>query len=110
MEVAGMKTDTNKPTEEEWFRSLFERLARSNFRSRFHLSEKEKLYVKDKGMEIIESHAGDFVKNRLSDANPSNDGKQTPMRGHPVFVAQHATQLVAAGVLRSGIRFRQADR
>ena len=54
MEVAAMTTDTNKPTEEEWFRSLFERLARSNFRSRFHLSEKEKLYVKDKGMEIIE--------------------------------------------------------
>lgn len=99
MEVAAMTTDTNKPTEEEWFRSLFERLVRSNFRSRFHLSEKEKLYVKDKGMEIIESHAGDFVKNRLSDANPSNDGKQTPMRGHPVFVAQHATATCCRGCI-----------
>ena len=57
------------------------------------------IYVKDKGMEIIESHAGDFVKNRLSDANPSNDGKQTPMRGHPVFVAQHATATCCRGCI-----------
>jgi len=35
-------------------------------------------------------HAGDFVRTRLADANPPNDGRQTPMRGHPVFKAQHA--------------------
>ena len=28
---------------------------------------------------------------RLAAAEPVNDGKQTPMRGHPVFIAQHAT-------------------
>lgn len=30
-------------------------------------------------------------KKRLSLSNIPNDGKQTPMRGHPVFIAQHAT-------------------
>jgi hypothetical protein len=33
----------------------------------------------------------DFIEQRLAPADPANDGKQTPMRGHPVFVAQHAT-------------------
>jgi hypothetical protein len=28
---------------------------------------------------------------RLAAAQPRNDGRQTPYRGHPVFVAQHAT-------------------
>ena len=41
-------------------------------------------------METIRSHAEDFVRTRLAPAVIPNDGKQTPMRGHPVFVAQHA--------------------
>ena len=28
-----------------------------------------------------------------------NDGKQTPMRGHPVFIAQHATGTCCRGCL-----------
>ncbi len=36
-------------------------------------------------------HAADFVAKRLAPAARVNDGKQTPMRGHPVFIAQHAT-------------------
>jgi len=32
-----------------------------------------------------------FVNARIAPDFPKNDGKQTPMRGHPVFVAQHAT-------------------
>jgi len=94
-----MAAETNKPTEEEWFQSLFARLAKSDFRSRFHLSEKERLYAKEKGRDTIESHARDFVTKRLSDANPVNDGKQTPMRGHPVFVAQHATATCCRGCI-----------
>lgn len=27
----------------------------------------------------------------MAPKNIDNDGKQTPMRGHPVFIAQHAT-------------------
>ena len=28
---------------------------------------------------------------RIAPKEPLNDGKQTPMKGHPVFIAQHAT-------------------
>ena len=70
--------------------ALFARLSRSDFRNRFHLSAKDKAYVVEKGMETIRSHARDFVEKRLSAENPENDGKQTPMKGHPVFIAQHA--------------------
>ena len=75
------------------------RLARSRFRSRFHLSDAERRYVAEKGMETIRRHAEDFVRTRLAPANPPNDGRQTPMRGHPVFVAQHATATCCRGCL-----------
>ena len=70
---------------------LFDRLAKSEFRSRFHLTEKDRTYVAEKGKDRVRAYAADFVEQRLSPENPSNDGQQTPMRGHPVFVAQHAT-------------------
>lgn len=68
----------------------FRRLSSSPFRSRFHLSERDKEYVREKGLETIERHAGDFIRLRIAPSHIPNDGKQTPMRGHPVFVAQHA--------------------
>lgn len=70
---------------------LFEKLSKSNFRSRFHLSTKDKEYIAAKGLATICKHAEDFVAKRLAPAVIPNDGRQTPMRGHPVFVAQHAT-------------------
>lgn len=66
-------------------------LAKSPFRSRFHLSPAERDYFLKKGPDVIEQHARDFVASRLAPENPQKDGKQTPMRGHPVFKAQHAT-------------------
>ena len=78
---------------------LFTRLSRSDFRSRFHLTEKDKAYVREKGMDTIRSHARDFVEKRLSSEAPENDGKQTPMKGHPVFIAQHATACCCRGCL-----------
>ncbi len=69
---------------------VLNRLQTSKFRSGFYLNKKMKKYVKDKGLDIIKNHAYDFVNNRLAPANPINDGKQTPMKGHPVFIAQHA--------------------
>ncbi len=78
---------------------LFTRLNRSDFRSRFHLTEKDKAYVREKGMDTIRSHARDFVEKRLSSEAPENDGKQTPMKGHPVFIAQHATACCCRGCL-----------
>lgn len=67
------------------------RLEQSKFRSQFHLQQKEKDYIFEKGIGTIRQHAYDFVKKRLAPATLINDGKQTPMRGHPVFIAQHAT-------------------
>jgi hypothetical protein len=70
---------------------LFAALQRSKFRSRFRLAKKDAAYFEQKGLETILQHARDFLAKRLAPAFPDNDGKQTPMRGHPVFVAQHAT-------------------
>lgn len=78
---------------------LFARLEQSEFRSRFHLSEKDKEYIKLKGADTIQRHAEDFVRKRLAPAYIPNDGKQTPMRGHPVFIAQHATACCCRGCL-----------
>ena len=78
---------------------VFFRLAKSKFRSRFHLSDKDKNYVLEKGLDVIRQHAYDFVSHRLAMRDISNDGKQTPMRGHPVFIAQHATATCCRGCL-----------
>ena len=68
----------------------FALLGKSKFRSRFHLSAHDRKYIAEKGMATIRRHCEDFIRMRLAPANPPNDGKQTPMRGHPVFIAQHA--------------------
>ena len=70
---------------------ILDRLSKSKFRSSFHLKQKDKEYVQKLGIEKIKSHAYDFVHKRLAIKEPLNDGKQTPMKGHPVFIAQHAT-------------------
>ena len=75
------------------------RLKQSDFRAKFHLSKKDKEYISQKGMDKIRSHAEDFIRTRLEPKNPENDGKQTPMRGHPVFVAQHACACCCRGCL-----------
>lgn len=63
---------------------ILDKLAKSKFRSRFKLRVKELEYIKDKGLDTIYSHACDFIRDRVAPAEPVNDGKQTPMRGHPV--------------------------
>lgn len=89
----------SKPTEEEWFEGLFYKLSQSAFRSRFKLSQRDKLYIEEKGLDTIEFHARDFIAKRLAPEHPANDGKQTPMKGHPVFIAQHATATCCRGCL-----------
>lgn len=78
---------------------LFERLNKSKFRSSFKLSSKDIKYIEEKGIYVIYNHAYDFVLNRLSGENILNDGKQTPMKGHPVFVAEHATGTCCRGCI-----------
>lgn len=75
------------------------RLQKSKFRSSFHLKEKDKLYIKEKGIDTIRSHCEDFVRTRLAPAVIHNDGKQTPTKGHPVFIAQHACACCCRGCL-----------
>lgn len=70
---------------------ILNKLSKSKFRSTFKLGQKYKEYINERGMERIKSHAYDFINQRLAPAYIPNDGKQTPMKGHPVFIAQHAT-------------------
>jgi Domain of unknown function (DUF4186) len=70
---------------------VLERLSKSHFRSSFHLRKQELAYVQEKGLDEVIEHARRFVAQRIAPAQIPNDGKQTPYRGHPVFIAQHAT-------------------
>ena len=79
--------------------NLWKRLSQSKFRSSFYLKANDRSYVSDKGMDKVREHACDFIRKRLAQADIPNDGKQTPMRGHPVFVAQHATATCCRGCL-----------
>lgn len=78
---------------------LFAALARSPFRRKFRLQGKDLAYLREKGLPQVMRHAGDFIDQRLAPAEIPNDGKQTPFRGHPVFVAQHATACCCRGCL-----------
>lgn len=78
---------------------LFNNLAKSKFRSKFHLKANDKKYVEEKGLDKIKEHTYDFINKRLAPAIIANDGKQTPMRGHPTFIAQHATATCCRGCL-----------
>lgn len=66
-------------------------IAGQPFRARFHLRGRERGLVQLRGLQAIRRHAEDVITRRLAPAVPHNDGRQTPYRGHPVFVAQHAT-------------------
>ena len=78
---------------------VLDKLSKSKFRSSFHLNKKMKEYVMEKGMDVIKEHAYNFIVERLSDAYPKNDGRQTPMKGHPVFIGQHACACCCRGCL-----------
>ncbi len=78
---------------------ILKKLEKSKFRSSFHLSEKDILYLQKNGFNKIKSHTEDFIKSRLAPKEILNDGKQTPMRGHPSFIAQHACACCCRGCL-----------
>lgn len=75
------------------------KLNKSTFRSSFKLNDKQIAYINEKGMDVIRKHCEDIIHERLSGAYPKNDGKQTPMKGHPVFIAQHACACCCRGCL-----------
>ncbi len=79
--------------------NILDRLATSAFRRRFKLSDADRAYLAQKGLAQVLDHARGFIEKRLAAVDPANDGKQTPFRGHPVFVAQHATATCCRGCL-----------
>ena len=84
---------------------LFLDLAKSPFRRRFLLGRPELRYLERKGLNSVLAEGADFLSDRLAATSPPNDGRQTPFKGHPVFIAQHATATCCRGCLanRHGI-------
>ena len=74
-------------------------LSKSKFRNSFHLKSKDLIYINTVGINKIREHAYDFINKRLAPELIENDGHQTPMRNHPVFIAQHATATCCRGCL-----------
>ncbi len=74
------------------------KLERSRFRRKFRLSENDIEYIQRKTVEVMYDHAEGFIRERLREY-PRNDGKQTPWKGHPVFIAQHATATCCRGCM-----------
>ena len=73
------------------YKDVLDNLSKSKFRSSFHLRKYMISYINEKGFKKIKEHAYDFITKRLAPKDIPNDGKQTPMKGHPVFIAQHGT-------------------
>ena len=73
-------------------------LSNSKFRNSFHLRKYMIKYIDEQGMDKILEHSYDFVNQKLVILK-DNDGKQTPMKGHPVFIAMHACACCCRGCL-----------
>jgi hypothetical protein len=87
------------PVDSKELKALFIRLGKSSFRTSFSLKKKDFDYIQQKSLPAICSHAYDFLHTRLEPAFPKKDGKQTPTKGHPVFLAAHATATCCRGCL-----------
>ena len=94
--LAGMNGHDDEST---WVEHTLVRLGESQFRAKFVLSEADRSYARDKGRHVIDRHAHEMLRARVGEAQPSNDGRQTPWRGHPVFTAQHATATCCRGCI-----------
>lgn len=86
-------------TDAEYAEMMLAKLARSKFRSSFRIRLKDREYYRKKGRDTINRHAYELLRDRVGVAEPHNDGKQTPFRGHPVFTAQHATATCCRGCI-----------
>ena len=77
--------------QEEYIEERLKQLKKSKFRSSFHLRKYMHKMIEEKGIDVIEKHCEDFIEKNLAGYPIPNDGHQTPMKAHPVFIAQHAT-------------------
>ena len=78
---------------------VFRRLAASSFRRRFRLQGRELAYLQTWGLPHVMKQADELIRKRVAPEVVPNDGRQTPWRNHPVFVAQHATATCCRGCL-----------
>ncbi len=78
---------------------IFEKLAKSKFRSSFKLRGRELAIAGNSDVALLEKHAREILERRVG-KKPANDGKQTPWKGYPVFVAQHATATCCRGCIK----------
>lgn len=92
-------TEEDRTLMNEDIDKMFEKLKKSKFRSSFHLRKYMISYIDEKGMDVVRSHAAQFVNQKLGVYNPKTDGKQTPMKNHPVFIAMHACACCCRGCL-----------
>ena len=81
------------------YNTILDKLSKSKFRGSFHLRKYMIEYINEKGINTIKEHAYDFINKRLKPKVIPNDGKQTPMKGHPIFIAQHACACCCRGCL-----------
>jgi hypothetical protein len=86
-----------------------EEIGKQPFRARFHLRGRDRGLAQLRGPAVLRQHAADLVAKRLAPAQPFKDGKQTPYRGHPVFVAQHATATCCRTCLRRNHGIEQGN-
>ena len=82
-----------------YIHNKLDKLSKSKFRSSFHLNKKMIEYIDKNGLSKVEEHCKAFINEKLAPAYPKNDGKQTPMKNHPVFIAQHACACCCRGCL-----------
>lgn len=85
---------------------ILARLSKSHFRSSFKLKPKDIEYINKKGMDVIKCHAYDFLNKNIR-KKIEKDGKQTPMHGHPVFIAEHATATCCRGCIEKWYKYPQ---
>lgn len=84
------------------------KLEKSKFRSSFKLKEKDREYVKNKGMDTVRSHARDFVRDRLAPSFIANDGQAKHPCADTLCLLHNTQRRAAAAVaLTSGTEYRK---
>lgn len=88
---------------------LFERLAKSNFRSKFHLSNKDKEYIEEKGLATIRKHAEDLLPNGWHLYTSRMTESKLPCEVIPYSWLSTLQAVVAVAALQSGTTSLQED-
>ncbi|WP_406285767.1 DUF4186 family protein [Embleya sp. NBC_00896] len=94
-----MTTKTSRGARPEPLDARLDAIAKLPSRGKFHLPGRERTVAQTLGESGVRWYAYDLVARRLGPAKPAREGRQTPYRGHPVFVAQHATGTCCRGCL-----------